>query len=52
MLQNSQVKLCLITHLDSLYFTNPGLAQDMARYVQEKSEVRCFVPEEGVKIEF
>jgi len=51
MLKGSGVKLCIMTHLDSLYFTNPGLAQDMARYVQEKSGVRCIVPEEGLRLE-
>jgi L-ascorbate metabolism protein UlaG (beta-lactamase superfamily) len=51
MLKNSGVKLCILTHLDSLYFSNPGLAADMARFVQETSGVRCIVPEEGAKLE-
>lgn len=51
LLSGSKVKRCYITHLDSLYFTNPGLAATLARYVSQKSGVESLVPLEGTRYE-
>lgn len=51
LLSGSKVKRCYITHLDSVYFTNPGLAQDLARYITQKSGVESMVPVEGTRYE-
>lgn len=51
LLTGSKVKQCYITHLDSTYFTNPGLAGDLADYVTQKSGVSSQVPVEGTRYE-
>ncbi|MDB5080524.1 MAG: hypothetical protein JWP00_2448 [Chloroflexi bacterium] len=51
LLTGSRVKQCFITHLDSTYFTNPGLAADLAAYITRKSGVKSQVPVEGTRYE-
>ena len=51
LLTGSKVRQCYITHLDSTYFTNPGLADDLAAYVTRKSGVKSQVPVEGTRYE-
>ncbi len=51
LLTGSRVRQCYITHLDSVYFTNPGLADDLARYITEKSGVASALPTEGRRYE-
>lgn len=51
LLTGSKVRQCYITHLDSTYFTNPGLADDLALLISQRSGVKCLVPEEGKKYE-
>ncbi len=51
LLTGSKVRQCYITHLDSAYFTNPGLANDLATLITRRSGVNCKVPVEGDKYE-
>jgi hypothetical protein len=51
LLTGSQVRQCFITHLDSTYFTNPGLADELAEYITRKSGVESLVPVEGNRYE-
>lgn len=51
LLSDSRVRQCFITHLDSTYFTNPGLAEDLAAYITQKSGVKSQVPVEGTRYE-
>lgn len=51
LLEGSQVQECYITHLDSVYFTNPGLSDQLARYIGQKSGIPSRVPIEGTRYE-
>lgn len=51
LLSGSRVRQCFITHLDSTYFTNPGLADELADYITRKSGVKSLVPQEGTRYE-